>query len=115
MNHLIQFKQFSILESKTPSLKEYSKYKIRFENEIGLHETLCILLQFGWGLDRSKIFHRFRILKSESNKYPVGSEFILGMDFNDRDNEFLFYPYCNERPSLRTSTELHYTAHITLI
>jgi hypothetical protein len=115
MNHLIQFKKFSILESITPNLKEYSKYKLLFEDEKGTHETFCQLLEFGWGLDRSKVFHRFRILKSDSNKYPVGAEFILGMDFNNKENEFLFYPYCNEKPGLRSSTELHYTAHITLI
>jgi hypothetical protein len=95
--------------------KEYSKYNLQFEDKEGIHETLCVLLEFGWGLDRSKLFHRFRILKTDSNKYPVGAEFILGMDFNDRDNEFLFYPYYNEKPGIRSSTELRYKAYITLL
>jgi hypothetical protein len=111
---MISFRQF-VSESKT-TIKENEKTILKFTDSFGEHTTQCVMKEYGWGSDRSKIFHRFKIMKSDSDRYPVGAEFDLVMDFDGKENCFLFYPNYGEKfPSLNKMKELTYTAHINKI
>lgn len=111
---MISFRQF-VSESKTP-MRENEKTTLKFTDVFGEHTTQCLMMEYGWGLDRSKIFHRFKIMKSDSDRYPVGAEFDLSMDFDGKENCFLFYPHYGEKfPSLNKMKEMTYTAHINKI
>ena len=98
----------------TPDIKQNQLVNLEFTDSFGSHSTICKMIEFGWGLDRSKIYYRFRIIKSNSNRYNVGAELILCMDFNNKNNSFYFYPYCNE-VSIRSSNVETYLAKIRII
>ena len=104
-----------ILESNTPPISENELVNIKFEDDDGVHNTKCQLTEFGWGIDRSKIYHRFKIIDSDSLVYVSGAEFNLPMDFNDKVNSFLFYPFYNESlPRLRAMREFIRKSYIII-
>jgi hypothetical protein len=111
---VLKFNQYSILES-TPNLIENKILTLQFTDESGQYEVLSKMIDRGWGLDRSVIYYRFSIIKSNSDKYPTTGEFILPIDFNDKEFTFLMYPYYNELHSKRAMTELHYKAYCKII
>lgn len=115
MEKIFTFLQFAN-ESSTPKLSENAVVKLEFTDSKGTHTTECQLVEFGWGLNRERIFHRFKIIGTDSKRYPVGAEFDLHMDFNGKENTFLFYPYYNDRlPSIRRMVEKTYDAYIRII
>ena len=104
-----------IYESNTPELKVGSQITIEFTDKKGKHIVGCELCDFGWGLDRKKIHQQFRIVSSKSSRYPVGSELILAMDFNNTEDRFIIYPYYNEEKSIRRMERKFYRAFIRII
>jgi hypothetical protein len=110
---ILNFKQFSILESN--KLDTGSIIKIEFKDKWGTHIVTCQMVEFLWGIDRSKLGYRFRVINSDTNHYPVGSEMILPMNFDNKTNNFLFYPYYNEKPGLRSTNELNYEADCKIL
>jgi len=54
-------------------------------------------------------------LETNSEKYPVGAEFILSLDFDDKVDTFLIYPYYNEKPGIRSMVQYKYKAHCKIV
>jgi hypothetical protein len=80
-------------------LKQNKVYKFFFKDNEGEHILQCKLTEYGWSLHREIIYYDFSVVDSDSLKYRAGSRMILGLDFNNKDNEFNFYPYYNEKDS----------------
>lgn len=80
-------------------LKQNKVYNILFRDDEGDHLAECRLSEYGWSLHREVIYYDFTILKSNSDKYRIGGRMILGLDFNDSENRFNFFPYYNETNS----------------
>ena len=105
----------SILESKTKPLQEGHKINLQFIDDDGTHNTKCQLVEFGWGIDRSRLYHRFKVIESDSKIYIVGAEFNLPMIFDDSIVTFLFYPFFNEKPRLRSMSEFIRKSYIKIV
>lgn len=109
---ILNFKQFSILESNIIDIGK--TLKIEFNDKWGTHILSCQLLDFLWGVNRSKLGYRFKVVETDTNHYPIGGEMILPIEFNNMTNTFLFYPYYNEK-GYRMMTELNYKADCKII
>jgi hypothetical protein len=116
---ILKFKQFSVSESKSevesPLIKQNEVVDIKFTNESGTCYSTCKMIEYGWALNRSIIYYRFMVLESNSDKYPVGAELILSLDFDDKIDTFLIYPYYNEEHSMRQMYQQTYKAHCKII
>jgi hypothetical protein len=110
---ILNFKQFSILESNLIDIGKI--LKIEFNDKWGEHIITCQLVEYLWGVDRSKLAYRFRVIETDTNHYPVGGEMILPIHFNNNTITFLFYPYYNEKPGYRSMTELNYKADCKIL
>jgi hypothetical protein len=111
---ILGFNQHSTLEP-TKKLKENQIINLQFIDREETSNISCKLVEFGWGIDRSIIYYRFIVLKSDNKKYPISAEFILPIDFNEKEFTFLFYPYYNEEGSIRRMTELKYKAFCKML
>lgn len=107
---ILNFNQFKMSES----IGLYKQGDMKMTDSNGSANISVQLVDQGWGLDRRIIFNRFKVIKSDSDKYPIGAEFILPLDFNDKVCSFLIYPYYNEK-RWRSMTEFQYKAHCQLI
>ena len=114
---ILNFKNFSLLElvNSTPDLKTGELLNLRFTDKKSVSNVKVKLTEFGWAPNRTKIYHRFRVVKTDSKLYPVGAEFILPLDFNDKEDSFLICPYYNETPGIRATTELTYKAYCQIV
>ena len=106
-----KFKQY-IVESK---LDIESEIKIEINDKWGNHTLTCKLVEFLLGINRSKLGYRFRVIKTDTNHYPVGAEMIFPMNFDNTNFDFLIYPYYNEKPGTRSMTELSHHAECKII
>jgi hypothetical protein len=116
---ILKFKQFSVLESKleveSPLIKHNEILDIKFTDNSGVCYSTCKMVEHGWALNRTIIYYRFMVLESDSDKYPVGAELILPLDFNDKVDTFLIYPYYNEEHSVRQTYQKIYKSHCEII
>ena len=114
---ILNFSQFSLLELKSSSdmIKQNEIVNLQFTDDIGKHLTRCKMIDHGWALNRTIIFYRFLVLETNSEKYPVGAEFILSLDFDDKVDTFLIYPYYNEKPGIRSMVQYKYKAHCKIV
>ncbi len=96
------------------SIGLYKKGHIKMTDSNGSSNISVQLVDQGYGLDRRIINNRFKVINSDSDKYPVGCEFILPLDFDDKVCTFLIYPHYNEK-GYRTMKELQYKAHCQLV
>jgi hypothetical protein len=113
---LLKFKKFNLNELNKsidlPLLIENKIYKMKLDE----HLLECKLSEYGWSTHREIIHYEFTILKSDTDKYPKGGMFILGLDFNDKDNTFHLYPYYNDvNHKLISMSEKTCKAHIKII
>ena len=114
---ILNFKKFSIFElvNSTPDIGLGQILNLRFTEKNNISNIKVKMIEFGWAPNRTKIYHRFRIIETDSEKYPAGGEFILPMEFNNKEESFLICPYYNESPSLRSTDELTYKAHCQIV
>jgi len=112
---ILNFFQLSTLESSTDMIKQNEIVKLQFTDDERKHLTTCKMIEHGWALNRTIIFYRFLILETNSEKYPVGAEFILSLDFDDKVDTFLIYPYYNEKPGIRAMVQYKYKAHCKIV
>ena len=115
MKTLLNFKSFNMLESKQIDLQVNQVIDLRFEDQDGVHNVKAKLIEFGWGLDRTKQYHRFLVLDSDSNKFLGGAEFNLPMNFNKKEDTFLIYPHYNDVPGRDAMSHNTYTAYCEII
>lgn len=107
---ILNFTQFQVLES----IDLYKTVRMKLTDSQETAILTVKLIEQGYGLNRSILFDRFRVLESNSKKYPIGAEFIFPLDFNNKVFTFLIYPYYNE-DGYRAMTELKYKAHCEII
>jgi hypothetical protein len=83
---------------------------LKFTDDDGVHMTKC---HFNWGYSphREPIYYELDILESDSEKYNVGAQLILGFDFNGKVDKFLFHPNMSGHGSYQ---ELHYEAKVDI-
>lgn len=83
---------------------------LKFTDDDGVHMTKCHLT-WGYSPHREPIYYELNILESDSEKYNVGAQLILGFDFNGQVDKFLFHPNMTGHGSYR---ELHYEAKVDI-
>jgi len=87
--------------------------KLKIVDLDGEHITKCkISYGYGVGHDRKPIYYELEVLESDSEKYNVGSHFLLDFNFDGKENKFLFYPNMTGHGSY---IENHYQAKINII
>ena len=86
-------------------------FRLKFTDLDGVHVAKCRVSNYGYS-GRDPIYYELQILESDSKKYNVGALFILGFDFNDRENGLLFYPNVSGHGSY---SEQHYKSKINII
>jgi len=99
-------------------LKQNKSYKLFFRDEEGEHILECKLSEYGWSLHREVIYYDFSVLKSDSDKYRPGGRMILGLNFNEQENSFYFFPYYNEMDSkycIMTMDRKTYKSYIKIL
>lgn len=83
---------------------------LKFTDDDGIHTTKCYFT-WGYSLHREPIYYEVDILESDSEKYNVGAQIILGFDFNGKVDKFLFHPNMSGHGGYQ---ELHYEAKIDI-
>jgi len=114
MSKVLNFTNFSMLENKV-ELEQNQVVNLRFIDKDGSHNVKAKLIEFGWGLDRTKQYHRFLVVNSDSDKFLIGAEFNLPMDFNKKEDTFLIYPHYNDVPGRDAMSHETYVAYCEVI
>jgi hypothetical protein len=110
----VKIKKF--LELKGDLIKENQIVNLIFKSSEDEVVIEAQMIEFGWGLDKSRIYYRFKINKSSDEKlFPLTSEFILPLSFTGKEVKFWIYPYFNESKGQRKMTQLIYNYFVNLI
>lgn len=119
---ILNFKNFRIFELHHDKMEDLLKqnrvYKFLFKDDEGEYILECKLSEYGWSLHREIIYYDFTVLKSDTDKYRPGGRMILGLNFNEQENRFNFFPYYNETDSkyrMMVMDKKTYKAYIKLL
>lgn len=115
---ILNYKKFQLLELKGMEnvLTQNKEYNLKIVDDKGTH-YITVLLSYGWSLHREIIYYEFSITNSNSEQYPNDGLLILGLDFNKKNNNFLFYPYFNNYKEHKKDqmSELTKNAYIEIV
>ena len=92
-------------------------YNMIFRDKTGEYLLSCELIEHGWSLHREIIYYRFKIIKSDSELYRIGAEFVVSLNFNKKENTFNLFPFSNEtgKNKLKSMEQKRCTAYIEIL
>lgn len=111
---ILRFNQINELNTSSNLITVGKILNIQFNDFDSTSNIQCKMIEHGYAPNRSVIYYRFLVIKSDSDKYLVNSEFILPLDFDGKTIKFLMYPYINEKGT-RTMMEKIYKAKCSII
>jgi len=82
---------------------------IEFTDDNGDKSTIEAMLDdIGYGIDRQKLYYDFTVTKTnDPEKYPINSTFILPLNFDNINSEFLIHK--------NNGGNLHYKAYSRIL
>ena len=83
---------------------------LKFTDDDGVHLAKCSF-KWGYSAHRDPIYYEVDIIESDSEKYNIGAQLILGFDFNGKEDKFLFHPNMSGHGGY---SELHYVAKVEI-
>ena len=116
---ILRFDKFKLLELHQMKnvLPQNKVYTFLITDENGKNTIDVKLTNYGWSLHREIIYYEFTVVESNYSKYNEGGMMILGLEFDDRENSFYFYPYYNDtgKNKMNQTNQLRYKANIKII
>lgn len=104
---ILNYHKFKLLEFKnTDILSPNTTYNLSIKDSNGTHFLEVILESHGYSLHRHITNYEFRITKSSSKDYNIEGRIILGLEFNKKTNQFLYYPFWFDKTSRSQTNQL---------
>jgi hypothetical protein len=90
-------------------------YELIVSDLFGDNTITCKLSNYGWSLHREIIYYEFSIIDSSHINLIEGGVMILGINFDNKENTFNFFPYFNsDEHRFEQTIKKTFKAHIKL-
>jgi len=112
---ILKYNEYLNMESEEKYFQYGTIIKMNLVDSSGENVKLNTeLSEIGCSLSRTNIYYKFKVLESNSKKYPVGSELVFPIKFDKQKFNFtISIPYTYLTGGYG-SAEKHYSAYVEL-